>query len=98
MQHIVQGNHQTHNHWHISLKASWKENFHAKLETDANVNVMTDETLKAIGSRHNKSHFIFGRQNTRHVTSFFANIETRLNDICSSRQGVWRKWHHYKSF
>ena len=48
---------------------------------------MTDETLKAIGS-------IFGRQDTRHVTSFFANIETRLNDICSSRQGVWRKWHH----
>ena len=41
---------------------------------------------------------IFGRQNTRRVTSFFANIETRLNDICSSRQGVWRKWHHYKSF
>ena len=78
MQHLVQGNRQTHNHWHISLKASWKENLHAKLETDANVNVMTDETLRAIGSRHNKSHFIFGRQNTRHVASFFANIETRL--------------------
>ena len=39
---------------------------------------MTDETLKAIGSRHNKYHFIFGRQNTRHVTSFFANIEIGL--------------------
>ena len=45
MEQLVQCNHQTHSHWHISLKAASNENFYATLETGAQANVMTDKTI-----------------------------------------------------
>ena len=48
---LVQGNHQTHNHWHISLKASWKENFHAKLETGVNATQRLKKKCDSVGAQ-----------------------------------------------
>ena len=45
LEQIVQCNHQTHSHWHISLKAASNENSHATLETGAQANVMIDKTI-----------------------------------------------------